>query len=92
MNKIEAIKKVKLDGQLNEVPIHFRKDKDVVLAAVKKDGYALQHADEKLKKDKQIVLEAVKKAGYAITYADRNFRKDKEIILSIIKDTLFCSA
>ena len=35
----------------------LKADKEVVLAAVKKNGYVLQYADKKLKADKEIVLE-----------------------------------
>ena len=33
------------------------------MAAVKEDGWALEHADESLKKDKEIVMAAVKNYG-----------------------------
>ena len=38
----------------------FRKDKDVVLAAVNDYGWALRFAHEDLRKDKDVVLAAVK--------------------------------
>lgn len=36
-------------------------NKEVVLEAVKEDGYALRYASEELQNDKEVVLEAVKK-------------------------------
>ena len=37
----------------------MRKDKEVVLAAIKKNGWALEYADETLRQDKEFVLIAV---------------------------------
>ena len=50
-------------------------DRDEVLAAVKKDGWALGDADESLKKDKEIVMTAVKNDERAIEYADTRVRQ-----------------
>ena len=36
----------------------MKKDKEVVLAAVKNDGRAFEHADESLKSDKDILVYA----------------------------------
>jgi len=41
----------------------FKSDKDVVLEAVKQDGYSLEFAAEHLKSDKDVVLEAIKQDG-----------------------------
>ncbi|NVJ89710.1 MAG: DUF4116 domain-containing protein, partial [Flavobacteriaceae bacterium] len=42
----------------------LKKDKEVVLAAVKQDGRALEYADDSLKKDKEFILAAVKQNSY----------------------------
>ena len=55
------------------------KDRDEVLAAVKKDGWALYDADDSLKKDREIVLEAVKQNGYALDYASEELQNDPEL-------------
>ena len=48
MDKKEALKIVQESGsELGNLPDEFKKDKDVVLVAVKQDGYVLQYADEK---------------------------------------------
>ena len=41
----------------------MKKDKDVVLQAVKESAFALQYASEKLKKDRDVVLQAVQNNG-----------------------------
>jgi len=61
------------------------KDRDEVLAAVKEDGWALEHADESLQKDKEIVMAAVKQDGYALDFADESLQKDKEIVMVAVK-------
>ena len=39
------------------------------MAAIKKSGYALKFASERLKDDKDIFLAAIKKYGYALKFA-----------------------
>ena len=60
---------------------NLKKDKEVVFAAVKLNGLALQYADESLKKDKEVILAAVKQNGLALQYADESLKKDKEVIV-----------
>jgi len=47
----------------------LKDDKDIVLTAVKNNGFALISASEKLKNDKNIVFEAVKEYGFALRFA-----------------------
>ncbi len=64
----------------------FKKDREIVLAAVKQDGYnALYKADESFKKDRKIVLAAVKRDGSALYIADESLKKDREIVLAAVK-------
>ena len=60
-------------------------DKEVILAAVKQNGHALEFADEKLKADKEVVLAALKQSGYALEYADEKLKADKKIVLAAVK-------
>ena len=53
---------------------NFRDDKDVVLEAVKANGYALQHASDSLKDDKEIVLQAVKQDGRSLRCASESIK------------------
>lgn len=64
MDKKEALKKVQeLGTELENLPDHFKKDKEVVFAAVKSVVPALAYADDSLKKDPDI-LAAVEKYKY----------------------------
>ena len=50
MEKKEALKIVQRDGiELKNLPVHFKKDKEIVLEAVKEDGRSLEFAEESLR-------------------------------------------
>ena len=49
---VEGISEGDLD--LEDADDEFKKDRDIVLAAVKQDGSALQYADDSLKEDEDI--------------------------------------
>lgn len=57
---------------------HFKKDKEIVLEAVKQYGWALQYADESLKKDKEII-EAIKQDKIVLAYVDNLVKSDKDV-------------
>ena len=62
-----------------------RTDRNIVLAAVQKQGIALKYASEALKADREIVLAAVKNNGYALQYASEDHKADREIVQAAIK-------
>ena len=63
----------------------LRKDRQIVLVAVKRHGGALEYADKIFRKDRAVVLTAVKNWGYALKYVHNSFKKDREIVLTAIK-------
>jgi len=88
MDKKEAIEIVKEDGfALETLSEEFKKDRDVVLEAIKTSGMGgLQNADKKFYKDKDLILIAVTKDGICLNRADENLKKDKEIVLAACKN------
>ncbi|NGX52350.1 MAG: hypothetical protein KR126chlam5_00647, partial [Candidatus Anoxychlamydiales bacterium] len=70
---------------LKYIPADLKKNKEIVLAAVKQRGWTLYYAHEDLKKDKEIVLTDVKQNGSALEDAHEDFKKDKEIVLAAVK-------
>jgi DNA-directed RNA polymerase subunit L len=66
-------------------PILANSNKDIVLAAVKKKGLALQRASEDLRKNRYVVLAAVKQDGRALHFAKEDLRKDRDIVLAAVK-------
>ena len=57
MKKDEALELVKEDGsELENLPDIFKKDKEIVLAAVENNDLSLEFADINLLKDKKFIL------------------------------------
>ena len=56
-------------------------DKEVMLAAVAQDGYALDHDSDGLKADGELVLAAVAYSEYALKHASEDLKADKEVVL-----------
>ena len=62
-------------------------DEDVrvfVMAAVKHNGNALQHAHASLKKDPKIVMAAVTQSGVSLSFADASLKKNYRIVLAAV--------
>lgn len=59
-------------------------DKSIVLAAVKRYGFALQFASESLANDKEVVLAAVRMRGAALNFASTELQADKEVVLAAV--------
>ena len=57
----------------------LKSEKEVVLAAVKQNGNALEYASENLKADKEVVLAAVKQDASSIKYASNDLKEDEDI-------------
>ena len=70
-------------------------DKEVVLEAVKRRGYALEYASEELKADKEVVLEAAKQGGsskrlaFALQCASEELKADLEVVLTTLLNVNF---
>jgi len=64
----------------------LKNDKDIVLEAIKNNGYSLEYASDRLKNDREIVLEAIKTDFWALKYASDTLKNDKEIVLEAIKN------
>jgi hypothetical protein len=56
-----------------------------VLAAVKRNGFNLQHASEALRDTKEIVLAAVTEEGCALRYASPELRGNKSVVMRAIE-------
>lgn len=62
----------------------FKKDKDVVLAAVENYRHALQYA-KTFRNDKEVILKAIANNGTALQYASVALKRDKEIVLAAVR-------
>ena len=88
MTKKEAMDLVSTDGsELKNLPVNFRDDKEIVLAAISNYGSSLEYASSEIKADKEIVLKAVKNGGDALQFASDNLKADRDIVLEAVKST-----
>ena len=62
-----------------------RQSERLVRAAVRCNGTALVHAQERFRDDKGVVLEAVKQNGWALRHASEQLRGDREVVLAAVK-------
>ncbi len=76
---------MKVNGlTLSGVP-HFNNDKEIVMAAVMENGFALEYASDELHNDEQVVMGAVKNRYDSIQYA-YSFRNSGDFILKCIQE------
>lgn len=64
----------------------LRADREVVMAAVEKDGLTLQRATDNLKADREVVHTAVQDKGCALEFASDELRSDREVVLTAIRE------
>lgn len=79
---LEAIEKSEIFPCLEEC---WRGDKDVALAAMIKDGSALEFASARLQDDREVVMAAVKKYGIALKFASARLQSDREVVEAAVK-------
>ena len=93
--KKAALRRIAKEGAeaLKGMSSRLKKERDVVLAAVKRDGAALQYADDSLKGDKEIVLTALKQVKAAekftvdvLEFAESSLKKDRGFIYQAVKE------
>lgn len=64
----------------------LKADRDVVLAAVRKDGSAIRLASPELKADKDVVLAALDSDGMALQYVSSELKGDKQVVMAAVRD------
>ena len=77
---------LKRDGSL--LYMFTERTKEMVLAAVRQNGKALQYAPE-YNADKEVVLAAVKNNGIAIQFASPELQYNKEVVLASVKNSVY---
>ena len=85
--KEKALRLVQKDGyELENLPVNFKKDKDIVLESIDESGgHTLEYADDSLMKDREIILRAVECLPEALQHADKILKKDRKFILEAVK-------
>ena len=90
MDKKESLKKVKNNGwDLYELDDKFKKDKDVVTAAVKAEPGAIEYAHKSLLDDKKLFSMAIlqSKNGMIMKLAGPKLKKDKKFVMEMLTKT-----
>merc|ERR1712100_551641 len=64
----------------------FKNDKNIVLAAIRNNGYAYKYASKKLKKDKDIIMEALQSNGLALQLVPSKYKKSKIAVLTAVSN------
>ena len=57
----------------------FTSDREIMLEAMKNNGFLLKFASEELKKDSELVMEALKCNGYVLKYSDELLQQRMEL-------------
>ncbi|KAF0972483.1 hypothetical protein FDP41_009386 [Naegleria fowleri] len=63
----------------------MKHDREIVLAAVQENGFALEYVGERMRNDKEIVLEAVKRTSQPLECASQDLLNDKEFLLEVVR-------
>lgn len=66
----------------------FQREENIVLAAVKQNGLALQYASHALKNDEIIVRAAINQNGQAIIMVGDSLRDNQELVFRSLKNDL----
>ena len=67
------------------IPVQVQQTpKQLAIAAVTNNGYALAYVSYAMRGDKDVVLAAVRKNGIALTYTSDRLRNDKEVVLAAV--------
>jgi len=85
-NKEEALKIIDDWEFMTKISEELKADEEVVMAAVKNDGGALEHASDELKADREVVLAAVKNWGEALKNASDELKADREVVLVAVNN------
>ena len=59
-------------------PEEIKSDREIVLVAVKQNGWALRYVAEELKSDKEVALAAVKQKPNALQFVPEHLKLDRE--------------
>lgn len=71
--------------ELRSAPQHIRGDRDIVLAAVKRDGRALEFACQALQCDSEVVTAAVEQHSAAFAFAAPDLKENFAFVMQVVR-------
>lgn len=84
--RIRYISGVSQNGTaLRKLSVEYRKDKEIVLAAVRNTGLALRYAVEYFSDDKEVVLAAIRQNPMTLRYASHRLRDDADVVRTALE-------
>jgi len=81
--------------ELRCVAEKYRRDREIVIAAMRNSGYALEDAPQEFRRDRDVVLAAVSSKGSALRYAADELKRDPGVVLAAVRGSalaLRCAA
>jgi len=69
---------------LRSAPDWAKADREIVLAAVRQNGYTLQFASDELRADREVVSIAARQNGRALWFATGALCEDREVVLAAV--------
>ena len=72
-------------SDLRNIEQTYRDNKALVLVAVRRNGYALKYASDRLKNTEDVVLEAVKNNGHGLQFANVRLQDNENIATAAVK-------
>jgi len=81
--------------ELRSVAEKYRCDREIVIAAMRNSGKALEDAPEEFRSDRAVVLAAVSSNGSALRFAADELKRDPEVVLAAVRGSalaLRCAA
>ena len=76
-----------VETALRSAPELLGDNRELVLAAVRRDGGTIYDASDALQHDRELVLTAVQQDGEALEYVTEALRHDREIVLAAVRQT-----
>ena len=64
---------------------HLRDDKEIVLTAVRKEGFVLRYAGPRCRDDFDVVIAAVRQCGDALVWASVRLQHDRMVVLAALR-------
>jgi hypothetical protein len=83
-NKAVVLAAVNLGRSIGSASKDLQGDREVVMAAVKHNGYELRFAAEELQGDKGVVMAAVTQNGDALCHASEPLKNNKEVAMAAV--------
>ena len=71
---------LRLDPKYEAKRKNAMRHREIALAVVRRNGYALFYASKELQNDKEVVMAAVKQSSYLIAYASKELQKDEDVL------------